>query len=118
VAVTLARDEGLATLVADTSTVCGLVTLGARKSPVPEIVPVLADHTTAVLLVFSTRAVNCRIPSEGTLGLTGVSAIRGVVFPDEDMDCRVWLHAVRPAKEARNRIATRIRTEDEKSRGS
>ena len=50
-----------ATLVAFTSTVCDEVevTEGAVKRPELEIVPALADHFTAVLLVSWTLAVNC-----------------------------------------------------------
>jgi hypothetical protein len=48
-----------ATLVAFTITVCDEVTEGAVKRPELEIVPALADHFTAVLLVSRTLAVNC-----------------------------------------------------------
>jgi hypothetical protein len=48
-----------ATLVVFTITVCDVVTEGAVKRPELEMVPALADHFTAVLLVSLTMAVNC-----------------------------------------------------------
>ena len=48
-----------ATLVVFTITVCDVVTEGAVKRPDLEMVPALADHFTAVLLVSLTMAVNC-----------------------------------------------------------
>ena len=44
----------LATLVAVRVTVCVAVTVGAVNSPVVLTVPAVADHVTAVLLVFVT----------------------------------------------------------------
>ena len=51
--------EVLAALVAVTVTLVLLLTLGAVKSPLLEIVPAEADHVTAVLLVPCTAAENC-----------------------------------------------------------
>lgn len=96
----VAKANGSATLVAVTTTVCRSVTFGARKSPFSEIVPIFVDHKTRVLLVFSIRAVNCRLPSEATLGLRGVSEIRSAVFPVELVEAvgfKVSLQAVRVA---------------------
>jgi hypothetical protein len=55
----LAPCVGSAALVALTVTLVLLVTIGAVKKPVLEIVPELADQDTAVLLVPCTVAENC-----------------------------------------------------------
>ena len=60
-------------LVAVMTTAVLLVTSGAVKSPVLEIVPVLADQRTAVFEVPVTRAVNCICSRDATVALSGVS---------------------------------------------
>ena len=64
-----------ATLVARTVTVVAVVTLGAVRYPVLEIVPALADQVTAVLLASWTFAKNCWNPPDATLALVGVMEI-------------------------------------------
>lgn len=59
VAVILDETVLSATLVATTEKGWAVVTLGAWKRPLLEIVPMLALHTTAVLLVFWNTAENC-----------------------------------------------------------
>ena len=73
VALAVALIEGSATLAATTTTDCGVVTIGAWKSPPDEMLPVLTDQTTPVLLVFFTRAVNCNDASEDMLAPAGVT---------------------------------------------
>ena len=60
-----------AELVARTVIAVVAETLGAVKTPVLEIIPAEADQVTAVLLVPSTLAVNCRLPPAVTLVLVG-----------------------------------------------
>jgi hypothetical protein len=48
-----------------------LVTLGAVKTPLLEIVPTLADQVTAVFAVPLMRAVNCCCPCDATVALPG-----------------------------------------------
>lgn len=96
---TVACAVGSAVLVATTTTACELDTAGALKSPLSEIVPMLADHRTPVSRVSSTKAVNCRLPPEGTLELPGDNAMRAAGFPLElagAIDCMVLLQAVMP----------------------
>jgi hypothetical protein len=54
----LARAFGSALLVAVTVTCFELETTGAVNNPAEEIAPELADHFTAVSLVFEMKAVN------------------------------------------------------------
>jgi hypothetical protein len=61
----------LATPVAVIITDVLLVTLGAVKTPLLEIVPALADQVTAVSAVPLILAVNCCCPSDGTIALLG-----------------------------------------------
>ncbi len=60
-----------ATLVAFTVTVSVAVTVGAVNSPVVLTVPEVADHVTAVLLVFVICAENCSVPPEATVAVVG-----------------------------------------------
>ena len=69
--VAVACELGFAVLVAVILTLVLLLTLGATKAPVLEIVPTLADHVTAVLEVPLIWAVNCCLPSEVTVALVG-----------------------------------------------
>ena len=55
----VARNAVFAALVAVMVTLVEEVTAGAVNKPVLEIVPLLADHVTAVLLVPWTVAANC-----------------------------------------------------------
>ena len=71
VTVALAYLVGSATLVAVTVTVVFAVTVGALNSPVVLTVPAVADHVTAVLLVFVTWAENCWLPPETTVAVVG-----------------------------------------------
>ena len=59
VIVAVAFRVGSATLVATIVALDALVTLGAVNSPALEIVPLVADHVTAVLLAPCTVAANC-----------------------------------------------------------
>jgi hypothetical protein len=70
--VALARFVVSATLVARTVNVAAVVTLGAVKYPVLDIVPALADQVTAVLLAPWTFAENWRDPPDARLALVGV----------------------------------------------
>jgi hypothetical protein len=83
-----------------------------------EIFPALADHATAVLLVFSTRAVNCWVPPDITVALAGVSVMRGAVFPVEvdEADCRPLPQAVKPVMAPSKRREANMRHEDQKFR--
>jgi hypothetical protein len=58
-------------LVAVTFTDLAVVTFGAVKSPLGEIVPVLALQITAVLTVLAKLAVNCRVDPDETTALAG-----------------------------------------------
>ena len=60
-----------AALVACTTTLAVAVTLGEVNTPVLEIVPLLDDQLTAVLVVLLTDAVNCCVPPDLTLALPG-----------------------------------------------
>jgi hypothetical protein len=71
VTVALAYLVGSATLVAVTVTVVIAVTAGALNNPVLLTVPAVADHVTAVLLVFVTWAENCWLPPETTVAVVG-----------------------------------------------
>lgn len=62
VTVAAAWELVLATLVAVMTTEVLLVTLGAVKAPLLEMVPALADQVTAVLAVPLIWAVNCCCP--------------------------------------------------------
>jgi hypothetical protein len=53
-----------ATLVACTTTLAVVVTLGDVNNPLLEIVPLLDDQLTAVLVVLLTDAVNCCVPPD------------------------------------------------------
>ena len=52
-----------------------LVTLGATKAPVLEIVPTLADQVTLVFALPVTWAVNCSLPCEVMVAVVGEIAI-------------------------------------------
>jgi hypothetical protein len=56
-----------AILVAITVAVVDEVTLGAVKTPLPEIDPLLAAHVTPVFEVLLTLAENCWVPADNTL---------------------------------------------------
>ena len=71
----LAKAFGSALLVAVTVTCLLLETVGAVYSPPVEIVPALADHFTAVLLVFEMKAVNWSFAPEFMLLAVGEIAI-------------------------------------------
>jgi hypothetical protein len=71
VAVALECTEPLAALVAVTVTDFRLVPEGAVHNPLLEMLPALADQTTAVLLVFLTVAANCTLPPAATDGSAG-----------------------------------------------
>src|ERR1700747_1429462 len=62
---------GSATLVAVTENVVVLVTMGAVKRPLVEIVPPLAVHFTAVLVLPVTLSVNCLVAPELTVAVVG-----------------------------------------------
>jgi hypothetical protein len=53
-----------AALVACTTTLVAVVTLGEVNNPLLEIVPLLDDQLTAVLMVLLTDAVNCCVPPD------------------------------------------------------
>jgi hypothetical protein len=63
---------GSATLVADTVAVVFVLTAGARYRPEFEIVPAEAHQVTATFEVLLTRAVNCCVPVDATVGAVGV----------------------------------------------
>jgi hypothetical protein len=69
VTVALAYLVGSATLVA--VTVVFAVTVGALNNPLLLTAPAVADHVTAVLLVFVTWAENCWLPPEITVAVVG-----------------------------------------------
>ena len=69
--VAAACELGLAALVAVMVTEVLLVTLGAVKAPLLEIVPVLADQVTDVFAVPLILAVNCCCPCEVMVVLLG-----------------------------------------------
>jgi hypothetical protein len=71
VAVAAALTEESATLVAVTVTSVATETLGAAYIPLEEILPGLADHVTAVLLVLLTLAVNCCTAPEEIVTVAG-----------------------------------------------
>src|ERR1039457_850035 len=71
VAVAAAWELALATLVAVKVTEVVLVTLGAVKAPLLEIVPALADQVTAVSAVPLMRAENCCCACDARVVLTG-----------------------------------------------
>jgi hypothetical protein len=71
----VARALGSALLVAVTVTCLLLATVGAVYKPTVEIVPALADHFTAVLLVFEMKAVNWSLAPEFMLLAVGEIAI-------------------------------------------
>jgi len=81
ITVTALCQLGLAALVAVMVTEVLLVTLGAAKAPLLEIVPVLADQVTAVFGVPLTLAVNCCCPSEIRLAMLGEIEIVAPVSP-------------------------------------
>jgi hypothetical protein len=64
-----------AALTAVTVTLVDEGTLGAVKSPVPVIVPALACHNTAVLLVEVSVAANWTLPPATTLALPGTTSM-------------------------------------------
>jgi hypothetical protein len=65
---------GSALLVAVTLTFTLLETVGAVNIPLLEMVPALADHVTAVLLVPCTAAANCCVLPEPTVTMAGETA--------------------------------------------
>jgi|SRR5712692_8400461 len=65
---------GSAALVAATVADIDVLTLGAVKAPLLDIVPALADQITPVLLVPLTVAVNCCVPPETTVAVAGETA--------------------------------------------
>ena|SRR5579872_3686706 len=75
----------LATLVALTVTKVLLVTLGAENVPLLDIVPALADQTTAVFSVPTTLAANCCRPSDNTVMLPGEIVSDGPEWPPATM---------------------------------
>jgi hypothetical protein len=56
-------------------TVVLLVTFGAVKLPVEEIVPAVVVHVTFVFVVFKTVARNCCVPLDGTVSVPGATAM-------------------------------------------
>ena len=70
-----AKTELSALLVAVTVILLAVDTCGALKSPLGEIVPALARHATAVLLVDVSVAENCCVAPGKRLRAAGVSAI-------------------------------------------
>ena len=67
----VARKLGFVALVAVITAEVVLLTIGATKTPAPEIEPTLADHIAAVLAVPMTWAVNCCCPCELTVAVLG-----------------------------------------------
>jgi hypothetical protein len=67
----VADAEGFAALTAVTVASLIVVVAGAVHNPVLEILPTLADQTTAVLLVFFTSAENCSFPPAVTDAFAG-----------------------------------------------
>jgi len=69
---TVAEDRASATaLFAVTVAAVVVDTAGAVHRPLLEMLPAVADHTTAVLLVPLTAAANCWLAPEGTVALVG-----------------------------------------------
>jgi len=58
-----------------------VATLGAVYSPVVEIVPDVAFHVTAVLIVPETVSLNCCVPAEATVADVGETEIDTVPLP-------------------------------------
>ena len=71
VAVALELTDESAALVAVIVMAFRLVVVGAVHRPEAEMLPAVADHTTAVLLVFLTLAWNCTLPPTVTDGSVG-----------------------------------------------
>jgi len=65
---------GSATLVATTIALVLVVTLGAVKTPVLEIEPLLADHVTDVFELLETVATNCCLPADTRVVALGETA--------------------------------------------
>jgi cyanate permease len=65
------RAEESAALVAVTVTCVLVETVGAEYLPLDEMLPTLAVHVTAVLLVLLTLAENCCAAPEATLAVVG-----------------------------------------------
>lgn len=101
-------ETGAAALVAVTTTVVLVATLGAVNSPVFEIVPALADQVTAVFGVPLIFAVNCRRSSDTRLALPGVSdiAVEELELEEEEEEfalCMAGPHPVlRPTNESKS----------------
>jgi hypothetical protein len=103
---------GLAALVAVMMTGVVLVTLGAVKNPLLEMVPALADHVTAVFDVPLTRAVNCSRSIDATVALPGEieSAVEGAAPEVPAALCETAPHAaVKPARQSKSNKTTRFR---------
>jgi len=67
------------------------VTWGAVNFPLLEIVPAVADQTTAVFEVPVTLALNCSTPCEAIVALLGDSVIRSVGLPPElEAETSIW----------------------------
>jgi hypothetical protein len=101
VTVTEAEAEELvfAWLVAVTVTLVAEVTVGAVKSPVPEMVPAVADQVTEVFLEPVTVALNCWVPPELSVTVVGemvtetVGGVTVTVAEAEELGL-AWLVAV------------------------
>jgi hypothetical protein len=78
VAVAVAWTVGSATLLAVTVIEFVLLLAGAVNSPFAEMLPAVADHVTAVLLVLLTAAANCNFP----LGASDAAAGEICTFTD------------------------------------
>jgi hypothetical protein len=96
--------KGRAALVAVIVTGVLLVTLGAVKNPLLEIVPALADQVTAVSAVPLMLAVNCCCVCDGMLVLLGDSDIEELVeAPGELGLCEAEPHAmVKPVRQSKS----------------
>jgi hypothetical protein len=70
-------------------TVVLLVAAGAVNRPEDEIVPAVAVHVTAVLLVLRTAAVNCWVRPAVTAALAGdtVMLMLGLDLPTTNVNC-------------------------------
>jgi hypothetical protein len=93
---------GSAMLVAVTVAFVLTVTVGAWYRPVLEIVPGEADQITATFEVLLTRAVNCLVPTDGTVAVAGerVTTTFGELDDDELAGTEMPEQAARKRREA------------------
>ncbi|MGD1077534.1 MAG: hypothetical protein ABR881_04365 [Candidatus Sulfotelmatobacter sp.] len=101
----------LAAVVAVMMTRVVLVTLGAVKTPVLEMVPALANQVTAVFEGPLMRAVNCTCSIDATVALAGESesAVEGAAPEVPAALCEAAPHAaVKPVRQSKSDKTTKF----------